>query len=110
MASRQTGKTVSATTVLKHPKIKRLIVLQTERNSLPGLSKGFEIHKIKPEAGQVITCYPVQKENAFTNLSRALTSYQEESKSSALQGGFKTNQNKDKYGFLTNIIKSLEMF
>ena len=105
-----TGKTISTVTALKHANIKRLIYLQTERNSISGIAKGLEIHKIKPEAGQIITCYPTQSENPFSNLKRALTDYQTETKSSALQGGFKSNQNKDKYGFLNNILKNFEVF
>lgn len=104
------GKTVATVTALKHQNIKRLIYLQTERNSHPAIEEGLKIHKIIPEVGQIITCFPIPKEKAFGNLKRALGDFQQESKSSALAGGFKSNQNKDKYGFLMSILSNLESF
>jgi hypothetical protein len=104
------GKTVSTVTALKHEKIKRLIYLQTERNSFPAIGEGLKIHKLEAEEGDIITCFPVPKEKAFGNLKRALGDFQAETKSSALSGGFKTTQNKDKYGFLMNILSNLEQF
>ena len=104
------GKTVATVTALKHPNVKRLIYLQTERNSAPAIEEGLKIHKITPEPGQIITCFPVPKERAFSNLKRSLSDFQQESKSSALAGGFKSNQNKDKYGFLMNILSNFESF
>jgi len=104
------GKTVSTVTCLKHENIKRLIYLQTERNSLPAITEGLKIHKLEAEEGEIITCYPVPKEKAFSNLNRALKDFQAETKSTALAGGFKTTQNKDKYGFLTSILNNFESF
>ncbi|MFA6201266.1 MAG: hypothetical protein WC679_12770 [Bacteroidales bacterium] len=104
------GKSVATVTALKHPNIKRLIYLQTERNSMPGIEEGLKIHNIKPEVGQIITCYPTPKEKGFGNLKRALTSFQGETKAGAMSDKDKGNFNKDKYGFLTNIINNLESF
>jgi hypothetical protein len=53
------GKTVSTTTLLKGiPGVKRLFYLATERNSLPGIKKGFELHKIIPDEEEVFFTFP----------------------------------------------------
>lgn len=104
------GKSVSTVTCLKHKNIKRMFFLQTERNSFPAIQEGIKIHNIKPEAGQIYTCFPVPKEKAFSNLNRALQGFQNESKSTALKGNANSTQNKEKYGFLTNIFHNLESF
>lgn len=104
------GKTVATATALKHPKIKRLIYLQTDRNSAPGVTEGLKIHNIKPEAGQIISCFPKPKEAAFSNLHRALKNFQTESKQAALKGNASSTQNKEKYGFFMNVIDNLMSF
>jgi hypothetical protein len=89
---------------------RRVIYIMTERNAVAGLKRGIEYYGATVEPGQLIYVFPKRKEKAFSNMRRAVSSYQNETKVKALQGKADTTQNKEKYSYFDAIFDKLESF
>lgn len=105
------GKTVSVVTALLNmPEGSRMVCLMTERNSISGLEFGLAKYNIEVKPGQLITTFPEEKKKAFVDFERALTLFENQSKTSALRGDSNATQGKENYGYLNKIIKTLSNF
>lgn len=119
--SNSVGKSFSIATLLEAPEgssdqvkevyaNRRIIYVMTERNAVQGLKRGIEHYGINVEAGQLIYTFPKRKEKTFTNLRRAVGSYQKETKVAALKGKADSTVGKDTYSYFDSIIGSMENF
>lgn len=104
------GKSFAVASSLIDAPNRRLVYLMTEKNAAGGLERGLKHYGIKVEEGQIIYVYPKDKKPAYSNLLRALGTYQNETKVDALKGKATTTENKSEYTFLTDIIKLMNSF
>lgn len=105
------GKTVALATIpLALSENGRCVLLMTERNSVSGLKKGLEIHKIALKPNQLITVFPKKKEKAFVNLSLSVKEFQNNSLRQNKAGNSDSTEGREKFSYFQDIINSLSNF
>ena len=107
------GKSHAIATLLKNiDPNRRIIVLMTDPNSVPGLVSGLQALGIEPEPGQVIYSLPPKDKKAFGNFKRSIKGYQTQSKaiSDSKNKNQDTGSNKEQYTYLEDIITQLDFF
>lgn len=105
------GKTVSLATLVNCLKENgRLILLMTERNSASGISKGLEIHKIKPKPGQLVFVFPKKKEKTFGNLAASVKEFQNSSLRQARSGNSDSTEGREKFSYFGDLMNTLNNF
>jgi len=107
------GKSHAIATLLKNiDPNRRIIILMTDPNAIPGLVSGIQALGITPEQGQVIYSLPPKDKKAFGNFKRAVKGYQVQSKtiSDSKNKNADTGSNKEHYTYLENIISQLDFY
>jgi len=89
---------------------RRVIYVMTERNAVSGLKRGLEYYNITIEEGQLLYVFPKRKEKTFSNMRRAVSAFQKESKTVALSGKKDVTAGKENYSYFDEIFKCMEDF